>query len=206
MRSFWSDPFLWIHAAGLAVFPLFLTFCLLGFAVGSPFLPPGLEVGGVALFGILPIFLMQWFRPFYIFSLLVVTLRPEKLSPLQLRLLTCFKTPIHHGLTIVTPVCLGIILWQLYRIAPLATEMVSFLPQWRLLGLFLTALAFLGANLFAQVSVSVLAVLLTSETAFEKTSPYPLEKITHDFSVLGWRVNRIIQILSDPPQGGDSLS
>ena len=197
MRLFWSDPYLWFHAAGLAAVPLFLGLCLLGFAVGSPFLPLWLEVGSVAILGIVPIFLMQWFRPFYIFSVLVVAIRPEKLTPIQLRLLTRFKKPINKGLTLIVPVLLGVILWQIYRISPLASEVAPFPPQWRILGLFLAGLGFLGANLFTQVPMSVLGVLLTTDARFQGTEAYPVEKVRADFTVFGLQVSKILPPVSD---------
>jgi hypothetical protein len=196
MRLFWSDPYLWLHAAGLVALPLSLGLCLLGFAVGSPFLPLWLEVGSVAILGIVPIFLMQWFRPFYIFSALVVAIRPEKLTPLQLRLLTRFKTPINKGFTLIVPVLLGVILWQIYRISPLAEEGAPFPPQWRILGLFLAGLGFLGANLFTQVPMSVLGVLLTSDATFQGTEAYPVEKVKADFTVFGLQVSKILPPVS----------
>ena len=77
MRSFWSDPYLWVHLAGLAAVPIFLEICLIGFAVGDPLLPGWLELLLVAAIGSAPILWMQWQRPFYIFSLVGVALQPE---------------------------------------------------------------------------------------------------------------------------------
>ncbi|XTZ13067.1 MAG: low-complexity tail membrane protein, partial [cyanobacterium endosymbiont of Rhopalodia inflata] len=37
MNNFRSEPFLWIHLAGIAVVPLSLQLVLLGLAVGDPF-------------------------------------------------------------------------------------------------------------------------------------------------------------------------
>lgn len=192
MRSFWSDPYLWIHAAGVVAVPLFLEGCLLGFAVGSPVLPVWLELFLVAIAGIAPILWMQWVRPFYIFSILVIALRPEKLTPVQQRILACFKKPQNKVVAAILAVLLTLVLWQLYRISPLVAPVAPFPPQWRVAGLLLAAVAFLGSNLFLQVSVSGLGVLLTPETEATTTQPYSLEKIRQDFTILGWQVNRIL--------------
>ena len=192
MRSFWSEPFLWIHVAGAAVLPIFLGLCLLGLAVGSPLLPVWLEVFLVGVVGIAPVLWMQWFRPFYIFSILVVAMKPQNLTPLQQRILTRLKSPLNRGLALFVAVLLVIILWQLYRFAPLAASVAPFPPQWRLAGLLLAAVAFLASNLFLQVPVSVSAVLLTTESEFAATKPDALEKIGQDFTIAGWQVDRIL--------------
>lgn len=197
MRSFRSDPYLWIHAAGIAVLPLFLGVCLLGLAVGAPVLPVWLEVFLVAIAGIAPVLWMQWARPFYIFSILVVAIRPQMLTPVQQRILARFKTPLHKGLALTVPVFLAVILWQLYRIAPLAASVAPFPPQWRLAGLLLAAVAFLGSNLFLQVPLSVLGVLLASDADLTGTQPYELEKIPQDFTILGRQVNQILPPMTD---------
>ena len=197
MRSFRSDPYLWIHVAGIAALPLFLGVCLLGLAVGAPVLPIWLEVFLVAIAGIAPVLWMQWTRPFYIFSILVVALRPQMLTPVQQRILTRFKTPLNKGLALTVPVFLAVILWQLYRIAPLAAPVAPFPPQWRLAGLLLAAVAFLGSNLFLQVPVSVLGALVASDADLTATQLYDLEKIPQDFTILGGQVNQILPPMTD---------
>jgi hypothetical protein len=192
MRSFWSDPYLWIHVAGIAVLPIALELCLLGFAIGDPFLPAGIELLLVAILGITPVLWMQWQRPFYIFSLLVVALKPEQLTLDQRRLLHWFKTPVSRGLAVLVPVVLSSLLWQIYKLSPIAIESAAFLPQWRGLGLLLAAIAFFLSNLFLQVPISVLRVLLVGEAKFAATTPYGLEQIPQDFSVLGWQVKQIL--------------
>jgi hypothetical protein len=192
MRSFWSEPFLWIHVAGVAALPIFLGLCLLGLAVGSPLLPVWLEVFLVGVVGIAPVLWMQWFRPFYIFSILVVAVKPQNLTPLQQRILTRLKSSLNRGLDLFIAILLAIILWQLYRFAPLAAEVAPLPPQWRLAGLLWAALAFLASNLFLQVPASVSAVLLTPESEFAATKPYALEKIGQDFTIAGWQFDRIL--------------
>ncbi|MBD1886803.1 low-complexity tail membrane protein [Microcoleus vaginatus ZQ-A3] len=192
MRSFWSDPFLWIHLSGAATLPIFLGLCLLGLAVGSPQLPVWLEIFLVAVAGIVPVLWMQWFRPFYIFSILVVAVKPQNLTSVQHRLLTRFKTKLNQGIALFVAVLLAVILWQLYRLAPLAASVAPFPPSWRWAGLLLAASAFLASNLFLQVSASVMAVLLTPESEFAATKPHVLEKIRQDFTIAPWQVDRLL--------------
>ena len=191
MRSFWSESFLWIHMAGVAALPIFLGLCWLGLAVGAPLLPVWLEVFLVGAAGIGPVLWMQWFRPFYIFSILVVAVKPQNLTNPQQRILAGFKSRLNQGLALFVAVVLAVILWQLYRFAPLAATVAPFPPQWRLAGLFLAAFAFLASNLFLQVPASVMAVLLTPEAEFAAIQPYALEQVDRDLTIAGWQVDRI---------------
>ena len=192
MRSFWSEPFLWIHLAGLAALPLFLELCWLGLAVGDPLLPVWVEVLLVAGVGIAPVLWMQLSRPFYIFSILAVAIEPKQLQPQQQRILSLFKTPLNRLLAGFAAVFMLWVLWQIYKAAPVAAAVAPFPPSWRLAGLLLAALAFLASNLFLQVPVSVLRVLLTGEAEFASLEPLPLERIPQEFTIGGWRVDRIL--------------
>ena len=192
MRSFWSEPFLWIHLSGAAALPIFLGLCLLGLAVGSPAIPVWLEVFLVAVAGIVPVLWMQWFRPFYIFSILVAAVKPENLTALQQQILTRFKTKLNKGVALFVAVLLAVILWHIYRWAPLAAGVAPFPPSWRWAGLLLAGSAFLASNLFLQVSASVMAVVLTPESQFAATKPYVLQKIRDDFTIALWQVDRLL--------------
>ncbi len=194
MRDFWSDPYLWIHASGLAAVPLCLILCLLGLAIGDPILPVSLELGLVALVGTAPIVWMQWKKPFYIFSLVAIAIKPEKLTEDQRRLLTLFKAranPIWIGLG---SLLLFFLLRQIYFVAPIATHILP-VPEWRGLGLVVGTIGFLASNLFLQVPVSVVQVLLVSDAQFRTTEPYALEQIPQNFSIFGLRVNQIVPAL-----------
>lgn len=195
MQLFKLDPYLWVHLAGLVALPFWFALCLLGFAVGYPTLPPAVELGLVAVVGIVPILVMQWFRPFYIYTILVMALKPELLSSTQQRLLRRFKMQLNQVLCCVPPVLLLPLLWQVYRLAPLAKQFVPFPPQWRLLGLGVAAIGFLGCNLFSQVPASVVGVLLTHPIEFETTLPLSLSEIEQGFTILGKRVNRILPLI-----------
>ncbi|WP_339374323.1 low-complexity tail membrane protein [Oscillatoria nigro-viridis] len=187
---------MWIHLSGAATLPIFLGLCLLGLAVGSPLLPIWLEIFLVAVAGIVPVLWMQWFRPFYIFSILVVAVKPQNLTSVQHRLLTRFKTKLNQGIALFVAVLLAVILWQLYRLAPLAASVAPFPPSWRWAGLLLAVAAFLASNLFLQVSASVMAVLLTPESEFSATKPHVLEKIRQDFTIAPWQVDRLLPALA----------
>jgi hypothetical protein len=200
MRSFWSDPYLWIHLAGLAALPLWLGLCWLGLAAGNPVLPFWLELLLVAAIGIAPIFWMQWQRPFYIFSLIGVALKPAQLTENQRRLLTLFKAPRNRYLAIAPAIVAFFALRQLYILAPIAAPVTPFAAETRWLGLLVTAIAFLGVNLFLQVPASVLSVMLTGESTFTATIPYPLEKIPSDFTPLGIPVNHILPPVTAAPE------
>jgi hypothetical protein len=164
--------------------------------VGSPLLPVWLEMFLVAVAGIVPVLWMQWFRPFYIFSILVVAVKPQNLTSLQQRILTRFKTNLNKGLALFVAVLLAVILCQLYRFAPLAASVAPFPPSWRWAGLLLAASAFLASNLFLQVSASVMAVLLTPESELAATKPHVLEKIRQDFTMAPWQVDRLLPALA----------
>lgn len=192
MRSFWSEPFLWIHLAGLTAVPIFLGLCLLGLAVGDPTLPIWLEIFLVAVVGIAPVLGMQLIRPFYIFSILALAIKPEQLNEQQRRLLSQFKTQGNRVVAVLVAVFMLLALIQIYGAAPLAVSFAPFPPQWRSLGLLLACLAFLLGNLFLQIPVSVALVVLTDEAKLAATEPYEVERISHDFTIPGWRVNKIL--------------
>lgn len=185
MRAFWSDPYLWLHAAGVAAVPLWLLICLLGFAVGDPSLPPWLELGLVAIAGIAPIAWMQFQRPFYIYSLLVVALRPERLTEDQRKVLALFqarRNPVWIG---AGAFLLFLILKLLYGIAPIASEVTPFPPEWRVIGLGIAAIGFLASNLFLEVPLSVLQVMLASNQEFAAIAPVAIDQISRNFLIFG---------------------
>lgn len=192
MRSFWTEPFLWIHLAGLAALPLCLELVWLGLAVGNPLLPVWLELLIVAAVGSLPVLWMQLTCPFDIFSLLVLALKPEQLNEQQRRILSLFKKKTNPVLAIAATVFLIVVLWQIYKVAPVAAAVAPFSPGWRIAGLLWASVAFLASNLFLQVPLSVAQVLLTSESEFASTEPYSALKTQQDFTIPGLRVNQIL--------------
>lgn len=201
MRSFWSEPFLWIHFSGLAAFPIFLEITWLGLAVGDPLLPVWLEILLVATAGIIPILWMQLFRPFCIFSIVAVSAKPEKLSDRQRKILTLFKSPTNQIVAVLTAIFLFWVLWQIYIAAPVVATAAVFLPEWRLLGLLLAAGAFFASNLFLQIPLSVARVLLASESEFTGAAAYTSEKVSQDFTLPGWQVEQILPLMISETEG-----
>ncbi|HIK28618.1 MAG TPA: low-complexity tail membrane protein [Oscillatoriaceae cyanobacterium M7585_C2015_266] len=196
MQSFWFDPYLWIHLAGLAALPLSLVLCMVGLALGEPLLPVWLEYLLVAGMGSAPVVGMQLFRPFYIFSILAVAVKPEELTTNQRQILSLFKKLQSRWLASASALVLSVVLWPIYRWAPLASPLASSLPQWRLLGLFVAALAFLFSNLFLQIPLSVLRLMLSSSAQFAAAEPMAPEQIRQQFSILGWQVKKILPPLA----------
>ncbi|MFB2881856.1 low-complexity tail membrane protein [Floridanema aerugineum] len=190
--SFWSEPFLWIHLAGIAAFPIWLGIVLLSLAIANPLLPAWLEFSLIAVIGIVPVLWMQLVKPFNIFCILVVALKPEVLTVEQRKILSLFKRPLERVGAIAAPLFLLLVLWQIYRIAPLALGISSLAPSRRIAGLLVAGVAFMLSNLFFQIPLSVLGVLLTKESAFATTEPYPVEKISADFTIAGFQVDRIL--------------
>ncbi|MFM7426220.1 MAG: low-complexity tail membrane protein [Elainella sp.] len=186
MRSTWSEPYLWLHLAGLAAVPLLLELCLVGLkAVDSP-----LALVLVAPIGIGPIVWMQWNRPFSIFSLLPLVLQPNHLTETQRRILAQFKSPVGRGITIVMAIVALVLLWKLQQWLPYIRSVD--LPGGRLGGLVLAAGTFLLSHLFLQVPASVVPVLLTSDQRLGE--PYRVSQIPRDFTLIGLGVKRILPV------------
>jgi hypothetical protein len=198
MRSLRSDPYLWVHLAGVAAVPIFLELCLLGLGMGSSLMPIWFELLFVGGLGIAPILWMQWQRPFCIFSLLLLALRPDQLSEDQRRILGLFKSPVNQFLSVGVAVLMAGILWRLYEVAPLAHDLI-FPSATRGTGLLIAAIAFFFANLFLQVPASVLRVLLVGESIFAATEPYPVEQIPNAFTLIGVKVKKILPALIPKP-------
>jgi hypothetical protein len=206
MRSFWSDPYLWIHLAGLAAVPILLELCLLGLAVGDPILPVWLEIMLVAAVGIGPVLWMQWQRPFYIFSIVAVALQPTQLTEAQRRLLTLFKSPRNRVGAIGVALLLLLVLQRLYAGAAIAVAVAPLPPSAHGLGLLWAAIAFLATNLFLQVPVSVLGVMLNSEATVAATPPQTLEAITSGFTILGLKLRQILPALVATPPAAPAIA
>ncbi len=198
MRSLRSDPYLWVHLAGVAAVPIFLELCLLGLGMGRFLMPIWFELLFVGGLGIAPILWMQWQKPFSIFSLLLLALRPNHLSEDQRRILGLFKSPVNQFLSVGIAVLMAGVLWRFYEAAPIANGLI-FPSATRGTGLLVAAIAFFFANLFLQVPVSVLRVLLVSESVFAATEPYPVEQIPNAFTLVGLKVKKILPPLIPKP-------
>ncbi|MDJ0508043.1 MAG: low-complexity tail membrane protein [Crocosphaera sp.] len=198
-NNFRIEPFLWIHLAGIALSPLLLMIMWIGLAVSDPWPFYWLELGFVGTIGVIPILWMQLTQPFDVFSLLFLAIKPDSLKEDQRKILNLLKTrknKILHLLTAISLLGLG---WLLYQWSSLASLTAAILPQWRILGLVIAAFAFLLCNLFVQVPVSILGVFLTSQKQWLKTQPIPCDQVLSNFTVLGFRVNRIFFVPNLPP-------
>lgn len=192
MRSTWSEPYLWVHLAGIAAVPIFLELCLLGLKAAESALPAALVFLLVAIAGIGPIVWMQWQRPFSIFSLVFLALKPSELTETQRRILRRFKTPLGKVIAVSVAIAALAILWQLNQWVPLVVLKTKIVPGGSFGGLLLAAVAFLLSNLFLQVPASVLPVLLTSDNLLAATEPYPVTDVSKDFTLIGLRVKQIL--------------
>ncbi|MGB5636914.1 MAG: low-complexity tail membrane protein [Waterburya sp.] len=199
MKTFRSETFLWIHLAGIALFPAMIGVTFISLAVGDSF-PYFVELPLLAAIAILPILLMQLLRPFDIFSVLFISLKPESLNEEQRKILSLFQTAKQKFWSIITAGMMLLLLWLLYRLSPLAIGITGFLPQWRILGLAISGVAFLASNLFLQIPLSVLQVLITKEAKFTQTKPYSSEKIEQDFTVPGVKVSKINWFVKSPSE------
>lgn len=196
MTLFRRDPYLWVHLAGLAALPLWLDVCFASFAGGGAIAPPWLELGSLALVGTTPILWMQWQRPFYIFSLLVVAIRPDLLSEERRRLLALQRTWQGRSLTLAGAIALLVALVYLYVLAPIAAETTPLIGLPQPVAWLICAISFLFANLFIQVPASVIPLLITSASTFRETEPYDPASIPKNFTVIGLRVSRILPELA----------
>ncbi|MGG6296126.1 low-complexity tail membrane protein [Leptolyngbya sp. AN02str] len=199
MRSSWFNPYLWVHLAAAGVVPLLLELCALGLAAGDPLLPVWMEVLLLGTVGMAPALWMQWQRPFSPFSLYTVALKPAELTEDQRRVLRPLKSLENQLLAIAVAVTLFVVLWQIYRFAPLAAAVSPFSTKARLAGLVVAAIAFLLSNILLQISASVLRVLLIRDATFQQLTPYPTDQISRDFTVLGWRVSHLLPRLEAAP-------
>jgi hypothetical protein len=198
MRSFRSDPYLWVHLAGVAAVPIFLELCLLGLGMGNSLMPIWFELLFVGGLGIAPILWMQWQKPFSIFSLVLLAVRSDHLTEDQRKILSLFKDPIQRVLSVAVAIAMAAILWQLYRVAPIAHGLI--LPSaTRGVGLLWAAIAFFFANLFLQVPMSVLRVLLLGDRTLVAATPYPVEQVPTAFTIAGFRVKKILPELIPKP-------
>lgn len=196
-----QDPYLWVHLIGLAAVPLWLDICLLGLAAGTPRLPVWTEMAFLIGVGVLPVLWMQLRKPFCIFCLVLLSLKPNRLSDERRQLLRVFQGLPVKIVAALVPLPLVWILWKLYLLAPIASGFTPFASSGRAVGLGVAAITFLLANLFVQVPASVGVALLYSPQAMSKLPPCPVEQVRRAFTLVGLPVNGILpdlQKVSEP--------
>jgi hypothetical protein len=192
VRSFWLEPFLWIHLAGLAVLPLCLQIVWIALSIGDPLPWAWLEIAILTIVGVAPVLWMQIAKPFDIFSILIVALKPQEMSESQRKILSLFLRPqqkliawLGGGITI------GLFL-VLYQFAPVAEGVTSIAASWRFVALLVAAIALGMASLFLQVPLSVAGILWTKEEQFNNTEALAVDRIASSFTIPGFRVKKIL--------------
>jgi hypothetical protein len=194
-----SEPFLWIHLGGIIVFPLMWCITLVGIGVGNRY-SYWLEIPLLIAIAVLPVLLMQLYRPFNIFSVLFFALQPKFLTVNQRKILALFKRKQQKVVNALATVLMLVSLWLLYYFAPGAAALANLLPQQRILGLAIACSAFFGSNLFLQIPLSAFQVLLTNEPEFAETQQCTPEEIESDFTTAGIRVSKILWLTSSLPE------
>ncbi len=193
---------LWGQVAAAAAVPLALMLCQLGLAVGTPVLPPALEVG---LLGVLPIAALiwvQWRRPFYPFQIWVQYQAPETLTERQRRWLSRLLPLPHqpwwhpHGwLAVVSGGVIYVGFRRLYATVPVM-EAVTFLPPYgRLLGVLWAVVWVAVATVLLQGAVAAARLLLL---AGEGGTPLGIAQIRPRFTFWGQEGGAVLRVLGVP--------
>lgn len=183
-----SEPFLWIHLGGIVVFPLMWFVTLIGLGIGNRY-SYLIEIPLLIAIAILPVLLMQLYRPFNIFSLLFFSLQPESLTENRRRILTLFKTQQQKLVSCITASFMLLNLGLLYYFAPLMANLSSALPQNHLFGFAIAIIAFCGSNLFLQVPLSALLVLISNKKA--SIDPCTPTEVDREFTAPGIKLSHI---------------
>lgn len=165
--------------------PLWAALFLFAIANPDPFLPPGFTALLAGILGIGSVLWMQLRRPFYIFSLAILALRPEALQEHQRKLLRWFLSGLNRILAITTAIGLGLLLIQLYRWLPIV-QLQNPLAALDPFPAFLLAIVTVWVlSLFVQVPVSVAPLLWLSDTAIANTEPLAPGQVAQQFTILG---------------------
>ncbi|NJK54850.1 MAG: low-complexity tail membrane protein [Pleurocapsa sp. SU_5_0] len=156
-----SEPFLWIHVGGIIMFPLMLGVASIGLAVGDRY-SYFIELPWLIAIAILPVLLMQLYRPFNIFSVLFFALPPKVLSEKQRKILALFKRKQQKVVNAIATGLMLFNLWLLYNFAPATTGIADLLPQERILGLAIASIAtniYLVIRGFMYLEIQILNLL-----------------------------------------------
>lgn len=189
MRIAALEPTLWIHLITIALIPIGLEVTWLALAASEP-IWYWLEYVLLAAVTILPGLVMQWVRPFDIFSLGLVSLRPQQLSQSQRQILNLLKTRKTRIIALTAAILLLWLLRQLYVYAPLAAS-VTPIGAGRIWGVIVAAIAYSITNILVQVSLSVVGIMLSSEAQLANTAAIEVEQVTKEFLVPGLKLNQI---------------
>lgn len=185
-----SEPFLWIHLGGIVMFPLFFLLTAVGLAVGESY-SYWLEIPILVAIAILPILLMQLYRPFNIFSVLLFSLKPQSLTEDRRKILALFQRKQQKLVNAIAAVLMIFSLGLIYYSTPMLANIADLLPQQHILGFVVASIAFLGSNLFLQVPLSALQVLLTKESELDRIELYTPETVESNFTTLGIKLSKL---------------
>lgn len=207
VRQSWHDPYVWVHVAGILMFPLWMGLCALGLASADPVLPLWLEMAAIALLGAGPIVAMQVLRPFNIFSALMVAIPTDCLDDDRRRILALFQERDQQLLAIAIAALMCCFLVDAYHLAPLveAFSPVQVAPGAGISRIVLATVGFLGANLFLQVPMATLRVMSMPDVAVTQATPITREDAAEQFTTLGWQWAALVaQTATEEPETSDS--
>ncbi len=182
-----QNQYLWVQLVGLAAVPLLLDICLAGLASSGLAVPFGVQFWAIALLGIGPPLWMQLAKPYYVFSLPPVALKPSVLSDDQRRCLRLLKSWQVKALAVLTA---GVSLWVLLQLYAGSSQITPVMTPRA--GLVSSAITFFLSCAFLQISVSAARALLVGSEALKRVVPYEERTIATDFLILGLRVKRIL--------------
>lgn len=198
-----QNRYLWVQLVGLATVPLLLDICLAGLASAGPAASYpsayGLQFWAIAAVGILPALVMQWLKPFYLFSLPPLALKPAALTSDQRRCLKLLQSWQIKALAVVSAVLSLWVLGQLYAHAAQVTPLMT--PT---VGLISAVVTFFLACTFLQISMSAVRLILVSPQALNRVTPCEPVVIATSFSILGLQVDEILP--AESPNAGSPAS
>ncbi|MGK7913037.1 MAG: low-complexity tail membrane protein [Synechococcus sp.] len=189
MRQSWFDPYVWVHVAGIVMFPLWMGLCAIGLASAEPVLPVWLEMVTIVVLGAGSILAMQLLKPFNIFSALMIAIPTDCLDDDHRRILAIFQEREQQILAIVISALMCCFLIDAYHLAPLLERFspVRIAPGSGISRIILATVGFLGGNLFLQVPLATLRVMAMPDAAVAQVTPVQVEDAAEQFTTLGWQ-------------------
>ncbi|MEO0770047.1 MAG: low-complexity tail membrane protein [Cyanobacteria bacterium J06649_4] len=182
-----QNRYLWVHFAGLALVPLLLDACLAGLASAGPALPYGGQFWAIALISIPPSLAMQWLKPFYVFSLPPLALKPDALSEDQRRCLGIFQS---WQIKAIAGLTAGFAFWLLVQLYLRSTQITPvFTP---LGGWAVAAIAFFLVCTVLQISMASGRALLVSQSTLQRVPAVDTGEIPNKFLILGFGLRKLL--------------
>lgn len=189
MRQSWFEPYVWVHVAGILVFPVWMGLCTIGLASADPVLPIWLEMAAIAMLGAGPVLAMQLLKPFNIFSALMVAIPTDCLDDRRRRTLAVFQDREQQLLALVVATLMCCFLVDAYHWAPLVETFspIRDAPGAGISRIVLATVGFLGANLFLQVPLATLRAMAMPDSIVVGIVPVQTEDSAEHFTTLGWQ-------------------